>query len=103
MNDLDYETETIIGKTLSLPGIDRSKLFITTKYEGYHYPLKDRWRGSPLEECRAALDRLNTEYIDLYVIHDPKWVGGDEDVARAWKEMEECVQRGWVRSIGVCK
>lgn len=92
----------MVGEALAR--VDRSEVFVTTKYEGYHYADKEgRYKGGPLEECRASLDRMKLEYIDLYIIHNPPWVGDQEEIIKAWKEMEECVARGWVKSIGVSK
>lgn len=83
---------------------NRSELYITTKYEGAKYPGEDeRYRGPPLEECKASMERMGVEYIDLYLIHAPWAVGRNVDVVKAWKEMEECVAKGLVKSIGVSK
>ncbi len=98
----DYENEAQVGDGVAR--LDRELVFVTTKYEGYAYTDKlGRFNKGPLEECRASLDRLGLDYIDLYLIHSPRWVGDSAAVVKAWKEMEYCVANGWVKSIGVSK
>ena len=72
-----------------------------------------------LEACERSLNKLNVEYIDLYLIHAPlsmryvdeetlipKTADGNMDVvevdhSKIWVDMEKCVEKGWVKSIGV--
>lgn len=49
-------------------------------------------------ECEASLQRLGTDYIDLYQIH---WPNPDAEIEEAWREMARLQQEGLVRHIGV--
>jgi 2,5-diketo-D-gluconate reductase A len=87
-----YLNEGAVGKALRRSGVAREDLFVTTKlwiqdasYEGAK-PAFDR-----------SLQRLQLEYLDLYLIHQP--IG---DVYGAWRAMEELYRDGRVRAIGVC-
>ncbi|MEZ6087869.1 MAG: aldo/keto reductase [Pirellulaceae bacterium] len=50
-------------------------------------------------DLEASLERLQTDYVDLYQIH---WAGADEELADAWGGMVELKQTGRTRAIGVC-
>lgn len=86
-----YENESAIGKAIQ--EFDRSDLFITSKV----------WRtnleyGKVLDSCEASLNRLNTPYLDLYLIHWPSRAGSIREAIQA---MEKLYDEGQVRSIGV--
>lgn len=87
-----YDNEKGIGRALKESGLPREKVFITTKVwnaeQGYPETLKafDRSRK-----------RLGTEYVDLYLIHWPV----KDKYAETWKAMEELLDRGITRAIGV--
>jgi diketogulonate reductase-like aldo/keto reductase len=103
-----YGNEGGVGRALTECGVDRKKLFITTKIKAEYKS------GKEARECiENSLKLLNTEYIDLLLIHAPMpW---DEICGRApkpphryekqnvevWKVMEEYVKAGKVRSIGL--
>ena len=86
-----YGNERSVGKAVRQSGIDRNELFITTKLwndrHGYQQTLK------AFEESR---ERLDMDYIDLFLIHWPK----DKNV-ESWKAIEELYGKGLVRAIGV--
>ena len=52
-----------------------------------------------IEQCKKSLELLDTEYIDLYLVHAPPL--DPEHRAPVWKAMEYCLEQGWVKSIGV--
>lgn len=95
-----YGTEDAIGKALMESGIPREDLFLTSKVAktemGYE---KTR------EAIHGVLKRLQTEYIDLYLIHWPKDVRENPDWKQldtdTWRAMEELYDEGLVRAIGV--
>jgi diketogulonate reductase-like aldo/keto reductase len=69
-------------------GISRDQVFITTKFNPS--------RRDPAVEAERSLQRLGTDYVDLYLVHWPQ--GGP---TRAWPGMERARQLGYARSIGV--
>lgn len=87
-----YDNETAVGKAVSESGIPRSEIFLTTKVwtsqMGY-----DR----TMTAFDNSLNRLGTDYVDLYLIHMPYG-----DVAGTWRAMEQIYRDGRAKSIGVC-
>jgi diketogulonate reductase-like aldo/keto reductase len=86
-----YMNEEAVGRGIQKSGVAREKLFITTKLwiqsNGYENTLKAFDR---------SLNRLQLDTIDLYLIHQPFG-----DVHGEWRAMEELVQQGKIRAIGV--
>lgn len=88
-----YGNEHIIGKALRDSGIPRNEIFITTKQKGH----------STIVEMRKAfyhsLEALQTDYIDLYLIH---WPNHDKAInVQTWSLFEELYKEKKVRAIGV--
>jgi diketogulonate reductase-like aldo/keto reductase len=83
-----YGNEESVGSAVRESGIDRDQVFITTKF----YPA----RKDPVAEIERSLRRLETDYVDLYIIHWPS--GGP---LWAWPGMERAHKLGYARSIGV--
>ena len=86
-----YGNETQVGNALRQSGIARDEMFVTTKLW-----LQDASYDGALAQFQRSLDRLQTEYIDLYLIHQPYG-----DVHGAWRAMETLLSAGKVRAIGV--
>ena len=86
-----YMNEEAVGKGIKQNGIAREKLFITTKLwiQSHGYEGTRKAFGN-------SLKRLQLDYIDLYLIHQPFG-----DVYGEWRAMEELYQQGKVRAIGV--
>jgi len=100
-----YENETGIGEALKQSGLRREDVFITTKI-----PAEVKTYEGAKSIIEASLKNLDTPYIDLMLIHSPKpwpelFAGSEktyyEENLAVWKAMEEAVQAGKVRSIGV--
>lgn len=79
----------------AIEGYDRSKLIIATKvsannqsYEGVH------------KSFQASLDRMGLGYVDLYLLH--RFPEPGIDIADTMRAMDELVEQGLVKNIGVC-
>jgi diketogulonate reductase-like aldo/keto reductase len=86
-----YMNEEAVGKGIKDSGVDRSELFITTKL----WVQDASYEGAKLA-VDHALKRLQLDYLDLYLIHQPYG-----DVYGAWRAMEEFNKAGVLKSIGV--
>lgn len=86
-----YMNEEAVGKGIKRSGVARENLFITTKLwiqsNGYENTLKAFDR---------SLNRLQLDYVDLYLIHQPFG-----DVHGEWRAMEELYGQGKIKAIGV--
>ena len=90
-----YNNEHEVGEAIKESGMDRESLFITTKLRRGHATGYEE----VLEHCKKSLELLDTNYIDLYLVHAPP--ENSEHRAPVWKGMEHCLEQGWVKSIGV--
>ncbi len=86
-----YGNEVAVGKAIQNSGVKRADLFITTKL----WIQSDGYMGAK-KSFENSLERLQLDYIDLYLIHQPMG-----DVYGAWRAMEELYAAGKVRAIGV--
>jgi 2,5-diketo-D-gluconate reductase A len=86
-----YQNEEAVGKGIKQSGVAREKLFITTKLWIQRNGYEDTLRA-----FENSLKRLQLDYIDLYLIHQPFG-----DVYGEWRAMEELYQQGKIRAIGV--
>ena len=88
-----YGNEIEVGKAVADSGVPREEVFLTSKLWNAHWTT---------EAARAALDetlrKLGTDYLDLYLIH---WAGPYDRIRAVWTAMEDAVDAGKVRSIGV--
>lgn len=97
---LIYGTDPELGAALS--SIDRSLVFVTNKYFGSIPNFVNTEHENPLAALKA-LKVLKTDYVDLYLLHHPfltKEANGF-DLKEAWKFMEQAVDEGLAKSIGV--
>jgi diketogulonate reductase-like aldo/keto reductase len=86
-----YQNEEAVGRGIKQSGVAREELFITTKLW-----IQSNGYESTLKAFERSLKRLQLDYIDLYLIHQPFG-----DVYGEWRAMEEVYQQGKVRAIGV--
>ena len=84
-----YENEEEVGRAVRNSGIPREEIFITSKLWLLQF-------GDPQKGVERSLKKLNMDYIDLYLIHQPYF-----DVLNAWKGLEAAKKEGKIRSIGV--
>lgn len=87
-----YKNERGVGNAVKASGILRKELFITTKAWN-----ENQRKGTVMEGFEESLELLQTDYVDLYLIHWP--VKGK--YTSTWKVMEEIYRSGKVRAIGV--
>lgn len=87
-----YLNEREVGKAIKNSGVEREDIFLTTKLW-----LQDFGYERAKEAFQRSLERLQTDYIDLYLLHKP--LG---DYYGAWRALEELYEKGVVRAIGVC-
>lgn len=86
-----YGNEEAVGHAIRSHGIDRSDLFVTTKLW-----IEDASYEGAKAAFERSLNKLQTDYLDLWLIHQPYG-----DVYGAWRAMEELYRAGRIRAIGV--
>ncbi|KAK1232181.1 hypothetical protein PQX77_004693 [Marasmius sp. AFHP31] len=99
-----YRNEEEVGQAVRESGIPREEIWLTSKlWNTFHAP----------EDVESALDdslrKLGTDYLDLYIIHWPVAMNQDgsydkdltENPYPTWQKLEELVDKGKVRNIGV--
>jgi 2,5-diketo-D-gluconate reductase A len=86
-----YGNESAVGNAIQRSGVAREELFVTTKLW-----IQDAGYERAKEAFERSLQRLQLEYLDLYLIHQPFG-----DVYGAWRAMEELYREGRIRAIGV--
>ena len=95
-----YQTETYVAQALRDSGISRSEVFLASKM------WKDEMGYAQTKAAfQRTLERLETDYIDLYLIHWPRPDAGYGDwkqlVMDTWRAMEELYEAGKIRAIGL--
>lgn len=86
-----YENEEAVGKAIKRSGLTRDEIFVTTKLW-----VQDAGYESAKRAFERSLKRLQLDYLDLYLIHQPYG-----DVYGSWRAMEELNREGRIRAIGV--
>ncbi len=91
-----YGNEKEVGQGIRDAGLDRAEVFVTSKLNnGFHKP----------DDARRAfgktLEALNSDYVDLFLIHWPLPTLYGGDFVSTWKVLEEFARDGRARSIGV--
>lgn len=87
-----YRNESGVGQALRESGVPREDIFLTTKLWN-----EEQRKGRTLEAFKESLERLGTDYVDLYLVHWP--VPGR--YKETWKAMEEIYASGQAKAIGV--
>ena len=88
-----YRNEAVIGDALAASDVDRDDAFLTSKVLAKNLDYE-----SVIASCEASLDRLGTDYLDLYLIH---WPNPAISLRETLQAMAELRDRGLVRDVGV--
>lgn len=86
-----YMNESDVGKAIKDSGIAREDIYITSKLWLQDYGYEQAKQG-----IQTSLRLLGVDYIDLYLLHQPY-----DDLAGSWKALEEAVEEGFIKSIGI--
>lgn len=86
-----YYNEEAVGRAIAESGVPRDELFVTTKLW-----FKDHGYQQTKDALRVSLDELGLDRLDLWLIHQPFG-----DYYGAWRAMEDLLDEGLVRAIGV--
>lgn len=86
-----YLNEAAVGNAIKKGGVTREEIFVTTKLW-----IQDAGYESTRKAFEKSMTRLQLEYLDLYLIHQPFG-----DVYGSWRAMEELYREGRIRAIGV--
>ena len=86
-----YGNEEAVGAGIKKSGIDRKELFVTSKLW-----VDDSGYEGTKKAFQTSIDKLGTDYLDLYLIHRPRG-----DVKGTWKAFEELYEAGKIKAIGV--
>lgn len=86
-----YLNEEAVGRAIKRSGVPREELFITTKLW-----IQDAGYESAKIAFSKSLSKLQLDYLDLYLIHQPYG-----DYYGAWRAMEDLYREGKIRAIGV--
>ena len=86
-----YLNETAVGNAIKRSGVAREELFVTTKLW-----VQDTGYENTIKAFEKSLKKLQLDYLDLYLIHQPYG-----DVHGSWRAMEELYKQGKIRAIGL--
>src|SRR2546428_12777333 len=86
-----YQNEEAVGRAIKRSGIPREELFITSKI----WVQDVNYEGAK-KAFQRSLDKLQLDYLDLYLLHQPY-----NDIYGAWRALEELYERGKIKAIGV--
>ncbi|OBG32074.1 MULTISPECIES: aldo/keto reductase [Mycolicibacter] len=90
-----YGNEAAVGRAIAASGIPREEVFVTTKLAN-----ADQGLTAAIEACKASLERLGMDYVDLYLVHWPAPSLGM--YVDSFGGLIQTRELGLARSIGVC-
>lgn len=86
-----YGNEEAVGRAIKRSGVPREEIFVTTKLW-----IQDAGEEKTRRAFERSLERLQLDYLDLYLIHQPYG-----DVYGAWRDMEKLCAEGRIKAVGV--
>lgn len=86
-----YMNEEAVGRAIKKSGINREEIFVTTKLW-----VQDFGYEPAKKAIKTCLTKLDTDYIDLLLLHQPMG-----DIYGAWRAVEEAYEAGKLKAIGV--
>ena len=86
-----YGNEEAVGKAIKASGVPREELFITTKLW-----ISDFSYEAAKDAFNESLRKLDLDYVDLYLLHQPFG-----DIFESWRALEELYKEGKIKAIGV--
>ena len=97
-----YGNEKEVGEGIKASEVPRDQIWLTTK-------LDNPWHKRVPEAIANSLKNLDTEYVDLYLMHWPSSTNPDDtkkhyedwNFTDTWREMQKLLETGKVRNIGV--
>ncbi|MBO9620318.1 MAG: aldo/keto reductase [Niabella sp.] len=96
-----YRNEAGVGRAISENALERKDVFLTTKLWN-----TDRGYDAAFKAFERSLELLQTDYLDLYLVHWPanskQFENWKSINAETWKAVEELYRQGRVKAIGVC-
>lgn len=91
-----YRNEAEVGAAWTQSGVAREDLFITTKLDNSNHET-----AAARDSFERSLDALQTDYVDLFLIHWPLPTLYGGDLMMPWRVLEEIYQQGRARAIGL--
>jgi diketogulonate reductase-like aldo/keto reductase len=86
-----YQNEKAVGDAIKESGVNRKDLFVTTKLW-----IADNGYEKTKKAFETSMNKLQLDYLDLYLIHQPYG-----DIHGSWRALEELYKEGKIRAIGV--
>ena len=87
-----YKNEVGIGKAIKESNVPREEIFLVSKVWN-----DDQGYENTIKSFNESLKRLDTDYLDLYLVHWPTKLNNE-----TWKALETLYKEGKIKSIGVC-
>ncbi len=91
-----YGNEAAVGQAIAASGVPREEIYVATKLDNPNHRPADARRT-----FAESLEKLGTDYVDLFMIHWPLPNQYNGDFLSTWKVLEEFKADGRARSIGV--
>lgn len=89
-----YKNETETGAAIAQSGLPHDRIFVCSKLWEDMYT-----RQGAIDGVRGSMTKLGLDCIDLYLIHNPR--PGPVARRESWLGLQDCVAKGWLKSIGV--